>query len=86
MSNMKTLWLITLLWLAPGVVLAEAADGSSPAEETAAEPAAAEPATKPATDKDDETAKEEGVGHSADVFIPTEEISEDFAVSFPVDI
>ena len=37
-------------------------------------------------DTSDEDASEPQVTPSGDVFIPTEEISEDFAVSFPVDI
>ncbi len=47
-----------------------------------------DPATPPErseeTTTDDDTPAE--APESADVFIPTEDISEDFAVSFPVDI
>ena len=45
---------------------------------------AAEAAEDPAADA--QPAAEAGHPHTSEVFIPTEEISEDFAVSFPVDI
>ena len=48
----------------------------------------ADPATPPERSADTTTADDipTEVPESADVFIPTEDISEDFAVSFPVDI
>jgi hypothetical protein len=52
-----------------------AAEATADAE--AKEDSAAEDAEKPASDKS---------ANNSEVFIPTEEISEDFAVSFPVDI
>jgi hypothetical protein len=53
-----------------------------------AAPAAEAPAEKaPAKESaDQDSPAESRDGPSPDVFIPTEEISEDFAVSFPVDI
>lgn len=45
-----------------------------------------QPGDASADTSDDEDASEPPVTPSGDVFIPTEEISEDFAVSFPVDI
>lgn len=44
------------------------------------------PATDTAAQKTDADRKDAGNGDSAEVFIPSEEISEDFTVSFPVDI
>ncbi len=48
----------------------------------------ADPATPPERSADTTTADDipAEAPESADVFIPTEDISEDFAVSFPVDI
>ncbi len=47
---------------------------------------AAEPPTGDNSDSEAEPEPAEGSQPSSEVFIPTEEISEDFAVSFPVDI
>ena len=57
---------------------AQTADGNSAEEQSAENPVADE--TQP-----DETEQAATVD-SPEIFIPTEEISEDFAVSFPVDI
>ena len=65
--------------LAAALALAATLAGPAPAAaEEAAEPEGAEAAA--------EEAAETSSAPSSEVFIPTEEISEDFAVSFPVDI
>ena len=46
------------------------------------QPASTEETGQPAEEKEADASE----GASSEVFIPTEEISEDFAVSFPVDI
>ncbi len=55
-----------------------------------AEPAPAAAEQPPGQPSDQQAADAErpagGSGPSAEVFVPTEEISEDYAVSFPVDI
>ena len=54
-----------------------------------AHPATAQPAEGQPADEEDSTTEAEAKSADAEgveVFIPTEEISEDFAVSFPVDI
>lgn len=75
-----------LMLLLPGMVAAaenapEPAAGAAPAEQTAApEPAATpEPVTTPAP-------ASTAAAKSPDTFTPSEEISEDLSVSFPVDI
>ena len=47
---------------------------------------AAEAQTEAGANEDDPDSEAGDGGPSEEVFIPTEEISEDFAVSFPVDI
>jgi len=61
----------TLLW-ATGPAIAADADQAS--------------TTETAAQKTDAEKTDPGTGDSAEVFIPSEEISEDFTVSFPVDI
>ncbi len=75
-----------VLLLLPGMVAAAEdapapAAGTAPVEQTAApEPAAsAEPVTSPAP-------ASTAAAKSPDTFTPSEEISEDLSVSFPVDI
>ena len=75
----NTLLALTLCGLL-GIAGAHAAEAPEPdAEEQAQSGEDAETAEADA-DKDDDAAP------SREIFIPTEEISEDFAVSFPVDI
>jgi hypothetical protein len=59
----------------------------SPVRATAEE-APAEPETRTAEASDPETGEEDASSEEpqSEVFLPTEEISEDFAFSFPVDI
>ena len=71
------------LTLAIAIVLLAAAGSWSAA--SPAFGAEADPATEPATNEDSDSDAATGEP-SVEVFIPTEEISEDFAVSFPVDI
>lgn len=53
----------------------------------AAEPPATDSATSESAESEDATTgAPTGTGPSPDIFVPTEEISEDFAVPFPVDI
>lgn len=66
--------------LLAGLLLAGA-----PGELRAAEPAAEPPASSTAGGSAEAKSNTDDTS-SAEVFIPTEEISEDFAVSFPVDI
>ena len=63
--------LVTALACAGVQQLALAAEANADGDQAATEPEATEP---------------EADGPASEVFIPTEEISEDFAVSFPVDI
>jgi hypothetical protein len=69
------------LWLAIGAAASVAAQAPEPEpdpgpeNETAVEPIEDPNGSRPA-----------GRGGEMDVFVPTEEISEDFTVSFPVDI
>lgn len=68
-------------WLASAVLVLPAAGlwgaPAEPKEEAGPEPAESERA---------EPASEDGEASSAEVFLPTEEISEDYAAPFPVDI
>ena len=78
----------TTLWSAFAAALLAASLGLWSTTSSAAE---ADPDSTAQTGEDTEgTEKEDtevtGSGPSSEVFIPTEEISEDFAVSFPVDI
>lgn len=72
--NSKSILLLAVLLCAPGLMslTANAGAAEAAAEETAP------PERTESADGDEAPASE--------VFIPTEEISEDFAVSFPVDI
>lgn len=69
--------------LAMGLVLALTAVRGE-AQNAEPQPPAA-PETERSEDKDDDN-REQRSGNPSEVFIPTEDISEDFAVSFPVDI
>ena len=60
-----------------------AATGQGPADEPPVRTAAAD---GPQAENDEETAPVPANTESAEVFVPSEEISEDFAVPFPVDI
>lgn len=76
MQNLILLLLAALLLMGPGSAAAQPGEEPPPAstgKETAAD----------GEGGDEDTAD---ARPSAEVFIPTEEISEDFAVSFPVDI
>jgi hypothetical protein len=75
MRTVKILWFTLLIWLTPTALLAQKAEERAAAETPAGE-----------TDTEAEPTADEGAPESSEVFIPTEEISEDFAVSFPVDI
>ena len=58
---------------------------SEPLDAGSEDPRVPEKATQKAKEEAKETAKGSGK-RSGDIFLPSEEISEDFAVSFPVDI
>jgi hypothetical protein len=77
--------LCVLLWLGllAGQAVVHAAEAT--ADERNQQPEVATPAAteSPAGET---PAGEAPAGEAPDVFVPTEEISEDFAVSFPVDI
>jgi len=60
------------------------AESAADATDTAAPPAA--PALPVPDAPDGDGAGEDDTGPSPEVFVPSEEISEDFTVSFPVDI
>ena len=77
MRYMKILWVALLLWITPTALLAQTAEDVEAADAAAGAPGA---------DTDPQPTADEDAAESAEVFIPTEEISEDFAVSFPVDI
>jgi hypothetical protein len=72
--------LCVLLWLGllAGQAVVHAAEAT--ADERNQQPEVATPAAT------ESPAGETPAGEAPDVFVPTEEISEDFAVSFPVDI
>ena len=90
---MKTRWFLGLL-LGALAASAWAASETPPAEAEGTKDAAtpATPTPKKAADaapapKEDEASKEaEETPEAAEVFVPTETISEDIAVPFPVDI
>jgi len=71
MKHRLTIGLLITLVLAPAVTTAAEPDAVEPTADQEEQDSAKTP-TKPST--------------SPDIFIPTEEISEDFAVPFPVDI
>jgi len=79
-------WLLALLVvLAPAVPGAPAgSDADAPARSGTDDATAAEPAASEAPDG--EPGAERDAGPSPEVFVPSEDISEDFAVPFPVDI
>lgn len=79
------MWLaLLLLGAAPlGAVRAEEADAGTGNETAKSSPEQSD--TGSGSRSKDEPSQNQGKP-SADVFIPSEEISEDFAVSFPVDI
>lgn len=60
------------------------AGGTGWAAEAAREPSENDPAA--GTTETSQPTGQTATGPTADVFIPTEDISEDFAVAFPVDI
>lgn len=65
----------------------ESADPAQTANKTAAaDPAKRDPKDDPANKKKLKDVKDKDKGKEKEIFRPTEEISEDFAVSFPVDI
>lgn len=74
--------LTTVVLLMPMAAAAQQAD--TPQTDTTAEPEAEE--SSPDTAVEPVPAEGGGDNGSGEVFIPSEEISEDFAVSFPVDI
>lgn len=90
---LKLIVLLAALGLAPPAAAADGERAELPSLGMAADapPAAADPEGAAGT-ADTAPAEEDGGDASADaepsgdVFVPTEEISEDYAVSFPVDI
>lgn len=79
-----TRWLIQLMALLTLFGLVAFASGFNSLAAQAAEAPADTPADEPTSEADREP--DQASAPSSEVFIPTEEISEDFAVSFPVDI
>jgi len=77
--------LLGVLGLAPALA-AQAADPEEAARPPAAERGDDAVEAGPQTDADEASADDATGRTSEDVFNPSEEISEDFAVSFPVDI
>ena len=77
-----TVTMLILVCLAPNYL--SAAESPPPVET----PQATEPQSAPADDKDKTIQKQSQTNKRGgdDVFNPSEEISEDYAVSFPVDI
>jgi len=59
---------------------------SNPPAVSAAEATADQASTEESADEDADEQPSDKSANNSEVFIPTEEISEDFAVSFPVDI
>jgi len=76
-----TLILLVPALLCPGSAFAQQADDA----EVPVEPASTED-TSGEGEVDESQDDNAGTEPSSEVFLPTEEISEDFAVSFPVDI
>ena len=74
--------ILTILMLSGSVLLTQ----TSYAAEAAAPAADTEAADKPAAERESRQEQSAPAAKKSEVFIPTEEISEDFAVSFPVDI
>ena len=72
--NSKPILLFAVLLCAPGLMSLTASAG------------AAEAATEETTPPEHTESEDGNEAPASEVFIPTEEISEDFAVSFPVDI
>lgn len=77
-THLRTLVAATAAWLLVSFGAATYAAASDANEEDAVSAGTA--ASEGSAETDEER------GESGEVFIPTEEISEDFAVSFPVDI
>lgn len=76
-----------LLALVPLALLAQtplSAAESAETEDTASSPTTTAPSAEKSNQDDDAVIKKQK--KQGDIFIPSEEISEDFAVSFPVDI
>jgi len=85
-SGRRIVMLLTALltgWLVSGTV--NAAEAAEAADASEAEQSATSKAESDASPKTDQTENDQATS-SSEVFIPTEDISEDFAVSFPVDI
>ena len=82
-ENFKVSAMILLLTAA--VLSISNSPAASAAEATADQASTEESADKDA-DKDADEQPSNKSANNSEVFIPTEEISEDFAVSFPVDI
>ena len=78
---MKTRWLFGLLLsaLAAGALAASETPPATPTPEKAEDAA-------PAPKEDETSNDEDETPEAAEVFVPTEAISEDIAVPFPVDI
>lgn len=70
--------LLLWAWQPPWALGAEAATAPSATAEA--------PAREDRADQEGSRQAAGGDGDSPEIFVPTEEISEDFAVSFPVDI
>jgi len=91
--TLKLVLLLAILGLAqPGTAPVAAAATADPAAAeapaSADEPAAVDPETAggEAAAAEPDVPEDADAGGPGDVFVPTEEISEDYAVSFPVDI
>ena len=81
---MTTLRLLLVALLLPAsVAAAQPAPEAPPAEETREAPEQEEAPPEPAPERGDERSARRD---SPDVFVPTEQVSEDLSVSFPVDI
>jgi len=80
-------WILVWSLLAGPATAADAAGESgdaAPASNTAAASEAVEPAVQPSDDEEPPPANDGAP--SPDVFVPSEEISEDLSIAFPVDI
>ena len=83
--------LATFVWVAetPAVAAesADGADGAEAAPEAVEDAASADDAEAPAEESAEEPAEEDSAEDGpAEVFVPSENISEDISVPFPVDI
>ena len=87
MSTLRMLLIALLLTGSQVIMAADATDTriEPPDEDSQASPDKPESVPAPAAASDKESNKDKPSG-KAETFTPSEEISEDFAVSFPVDI